>query len=443
MEQNEGQHPHFEAPVEPDLGRWKIKRNIHYWIIAIVAVVLITFLTIETMQSENPDDAELEALRAQREKEVAALNRTDRAPSREELQRLIDEQQKAADAERKAQDVPESAKLPVGLLPALPSGTTRPNTGLPTPQAMKGNEPDQEAQNAARREEQIAASAIMAIDRSAKGVVGTNLQAMSPVAGNDTAQNKDRKRDEMYQKMLAQSGAMAGTSAAPRKSGSRQGSDELFIESMSEERTSLNDVIRPISARGTYALMQGAIIPSVLITEIRSDLPGELKAQTTMDVYDSVNGEVLLIPKGSVLVGKYNSEVRIGQEKVMAGFTRLIFPSGASVDLGGMKAAAANGESGLADDVDNHFFKMFGANFLIAGLAQVFQNNSDSSTTVNSYGTTNVSNTAGDVLADTVRVINQRNVSIPPTIYVYRGHKFNVMVNKDMVLPPYQTGVRQ
>mgnify|MGYP000402654161 CR=1 FL=1 len=83
-------------------------------------------------------------------------------------------------------------------------------------------------------------------------------------------------------------------------------------------------------------------------------------------------------------------------------------------------------------------------NFLIAGLAQIFQKDQGSVTVVNNGGATNqLSNTAGQILADTVRVINERNRAIPPTIYVYRGHKFNVMVNKDMVLPPYQTGVRQ
>jgi type IV secretion system protein VirB10 len=80
-----------------------------------------------------------------------------------------------------------------------------------------------------------------------------------------------------------------------------------------------------------------------------------------MDVYDSVNGSSLLIPKGTILVGKYNSEVKMGQEKVMAGFTRMIYPSGASADLGGMKAAESSGESGFSDEVDSHFWKMFGA----------------------------------------------------------------------------------
>ena len=62
-------------------------------------------------------------------------------------------------------------------------------------------------------------------------------------------------------------------------------------------------------------------------------------------------------------------------------------------------------------------------------------------TTVNNNGTTTgLQSTAGEVLSDTAKVVNQRNANIPPTIYVYRGHKFNIMVNKDMLLSPYMTG---
>ncbi|MFB0936625.1 MAG: TrbI/VirB10 family protein [Propionivibrio sp.] len=439
----------MEAPIEPDLGKWKVKRNLHYWIVALVGIVLAVFLFSDAFKKENPSDEKAEELRKAREKEVATLNRTENAPAKEDLDKILRDQAKDAEAKKAAQ-VPDSASVPANLLPGmppLPTAVGKPATNLPSPESMR-KEPDQAAANAAKREEQIMSSPIMAIDSSSKLNLGNARNTQSPSVMDDARKElaaNARKQEEMYDKVLSSAAATGGAAAAgatPRKS-SASGSNDMFLESMANSKTAVNDVVRPIASRGTFALMQGAVIPAVLVSEIRSDLPGEIKAQTTMDVYDSVNGTVLLIPKGTVLVGKYNSEVRVGQEKVMAGFSRMIFPSGASADLGGMKGAEGSGESGLADDVDNHFWKMFGTNFLIAGLAQAFQNSGNNSTTVTAYGTTNVSNTAGEVLADTVKVINQRNVSIPPTIYVYRGHKFNVMVNKDMILPPYQTGVRQ
>lgn len=459
----------LEAPVEPDLGRWKVKRNLHYWVMGIVVGVLAIFMLAESMKSENPDDATVAEQKRIKEKQNAALNKTEQAPAREDLDQTLAAQAKEAQERIEAAKVPQSASLPSNLvptaqaagplnLPPLPSGKARPDSGLPSPEAMK-EQGNQEAQMAAKREEQILASPIMAIDNGTKlGVLGgkgaRSSQSSLDQRTQELAEERDRRqaearaeRDQMFNKALGASSSMLGAAGGggPGVAGrsSPQGANS-FYDSLGSKQEGANTVIRPIPSRGRYSLMQGATIPAVLISEIRSDLPGDIKAQTTMDVYDSVNGSSLLIPKGTILVGKYNSEVKMGQEKVMAGFTRMIYPSGASADLGGMKAAESSGESGFSDEVDSHFWKMFGTNFLIAGLAQVFQKDQGSVTVVNTGGTSGqLSNTAGQILSDTVRVINERNRTIQPTIYVYRGHKFNVMVNKDMVLPPYETGVRQ
>lgn len=455
----------LETPIEPDLGRWKVKRNLHYWVMGIVVAVLAVFMLAESMKSENPGEEILAEQRRLKEKQNAALNKTEQAPDREELAMTLEKQEKEAKERLAAKTVPESANLPGNLVPAagqplnlpkLPTGSTRPDAGLPNPEAMQ-QQPNQEAQIAAKREEQILASPIMAIDHGGKsGLLATKSgRAGQPSGGQgglDLAEERERRqaearadRDQMFNKALsASTGMMGGGGGAGPGARAAGPNPNSFYDQLGAKPESSHDVVRPVPSRGKFSLMQGASIPAVLITEIRSDLPGDIKAQTTMDVYDSVNGSALLIPKGTILVGKYNSEVKIGQEKVMAGFTRMIYPSGVSADLGGMKAAEASGESGFGDDVDNHFWKMFGTNFLIAGLAQVFQKDQGNVTVVNAGGTSGqLSNTAGQILADTVRVSNERNRTIPPTIYVYRGHKFSVMVNKDMVLPPYETGVRQ
>ena len=442
----------LEAPVEPDLGRWKVKRNLHYWIMGIVVVILAVFMVGDAFRSENPSDELLSEQRQQKEKQNASLNKTDQAPAREDLDHVLARQQK--EAEERLSAVPQSAQLPgplttqlplPGPLPPLPQGTPRPSAGLPEPSQGQ----NQEAMSQAKREEQILASPIMAIENGSRLAAAAARNSRASGASADPVEDRERRmadarvdRDQMFNKALSASTSLMG--GGPRGAGGRQAAaPDTFYEDMVDERNSQN-VLRPVPTRGAYSLLEGSTIPAVLISEVRSDLPGDLKAQTTMDVYDSVNGSALLIPKGSILVGKYNSEVRPGQEKVMAGFTRLIYPSGASIDLGGMKAAEGTGESGLADDVNNHFWKMFGTNLLIAGLAQIFQKDQGNVTVVGGQGADNaMSNTAGTILSDTVKVINERNRVIPPTIYVYRGHKFNVMVNKDMVLPPAITGVRQ
>lgn len=459
------QQPALDAPVAPDLGRWKIKRNLHYWVIGVVVAVLAVFMLLDAFRSENPDEAMIAAQKRQKEKEVAALNKTDQAPPRDDLAMTLAKQEKEAAERIQANQLPPSAQLPNNLmptpgpvnLPPLPPMTGKPDAGLPSPEAAQSAQ-NQEILKAAQREEQIMASRIMAIDNGSRLLMNAQ-KVVKPGASADQGasplvEERERRfqearadRESMFNRALSATANLTGGGGAggPMRASMSGGSGNAnaFYDNLAHQETP-HEVARPIPSRGSHALMQGATIPAVLITEIRSDLPGDIKAQTTMDVYDSVRGEALLIPKGTVLVGKYNSEVKMGQEKVMAGFTRLIYPSGVSVNLGGMKAAEASGESGVSDDVDNHFWKMFGTNFLIAGLAQVFQKDQGNVTVLNNGGASNsLSNTAGQILSDTVRTINERNRAIPPTIYVYRGHKFNVMVNKDMVLPPYETGTRQ
>lgn len=450
----------LEAPIEPDLGRWKVKRNLHYWILGLIIAVLAVFMLADALESERPSDAVLAEQARLKEKQNAALNKAEQAPSRESLEQTMARQKKDALERSTSLQVPQSAEIPVNLVPAqaqlprplnlpqVPPGMVRPDSGLPTPDAMQQS--SNHEQMAAKREEQILASPIMAIDNGSafalgagKGARAANTSSLDR-ATQEFAEERDRRqaasradRDQMFNKALSSAGSMAG-------GGNSRPAQPGFYESLATPQDNAQDVLRPTASRGRFSLMQGAIIPCVLVTEIRSDLPGEFMARTTMDVYDSVYGTALLIPKGTVMMGKYNNEVKVGQQKVMGGVTRMIFRSGASVDLGGMKVAGGAGDAGLADDVDNHFLQMFGTNFLIAGLAQVFQKDQGNVTVVNAGGGTNqLSNTAGQILSDTVRVINERNRAIPPTIYVFRGHKFNVMVNKDMVLPPQLTGVHQ
>ncbi|MFP3711010.1 TrbI/VirB10 family protein, partial [Paraburkholderia sp. SIMBA_009] len=59
-----------------------------------------------------------------------------------------------------------------------------------------------------------------------------------------------------------------------------------------------------------FILQAGAVIPAVLITGIRSDLPGQITAQVTENVYDSPTGRILLVPQGTRIIGQYDNNVQ-------------------------------------------------------------------------------------------------------------------------------------
>src|SRR3546814_4872267 len=111
-------------------------------------------------------------------------------------------------------------------------------------------------------------------------------------------------------------------------------------------------------------LRSGSTIAAALITGLSSDLPGQVVAQVTEDVFDSVTGRNRLIPQGARLIGDYDARVAHGQTRALVVWTRLILPDGRSLDLGRMVATDPSGASGLADRIDNHWGSIVKAGML-------------------------------------------------------------------------------
>ena len=107
-----------------------------------------------------------------------------------------------------------------------------------------------------------------------------------------------------------------------------------------------------------YEIKAGWEIPAVLEQALNSDLPGELKALVSSNVYDTASGRYLLIPQGSRLVGVYNSRIGYGQDGVQVVWDRVIYPDGSSLDLSGMIGQDAHGFSGFRDKVDRHYTRL-------------------------------------------------------------------------------------
>src|SRR4029450_12988545 len=102
-----------------------------------------------------------------------------------------------------------------------------------------------------------------------------------------------------------------------------------FLDGNVDRRTvSLDHIAPPASP---YVLQAGAGIPAALLTGLRSDLPGQVTAQVTEDVYDSPTGKFRLIPQGARLVGQYDAQVAFGQSRALLVWNHLIMPNGRSI----------------------------------------------------------------------------------------------------------------
>jgi len=184
-----------------------------------------------------------------------------------------------------------------------------------------------------------------------------------------------------------------------------------------------------------YEIKAGWEIPAVLEQSLNSDLPGELKALVTSNVYDTATGLYILIPQGSRLIGKYDSRISYGQDGVQVAWSRVIYPDASSVDLDGMEGLDSHGNAGLRDKVDHHYTRLIGFSVLTSMFTAAFdisQRTNQSTLTYPSPAQT-AGSAVGQELSQTGAQITRRNLNVQPTIKVPAGYKFVVRVNRDIL----------
>ena len=202
----------------------------------------------------------------------------------------------------------------------------------------------------------------------------------------------------------------------------------------------LEDPTRLAPARQKAAIYQGTIIQVVLDRAINTDSPGVARGRVRSDVYDSVNQDILLIPRGSIVILPYLSSIVVGQARILVAGERLIFPNGKSVSLSGTLAADMQGASGLPANVDNHFFEMFKTSFIVGAASLLLPKNQQQISITDTPGGS--TKTGGSILAttlyDTIQRISERNATIKPTASIEVGEPFTLMLSKDIELEPYK-----
>ncbi len=190
-----------------------------------------------------------------------------------------------------------------------------------------------------------------------------------------------------------------------------------------------------------YEIKAGWEIPAVLEQSLNSDLPGELKALVTSNVYDTATGLYLVIPQGSRLIGKYDSRIAYGQDGVEVVWSRIIYPDASSVDLDGMVGLDSHGSAGLRDKVDRHYRRLVGFSVLTSLFTAAFEISQRTSQSALTYPspTQTAGSAVGQELSQTGAQITRKNLNVQPTINIPAGYKFTVRVNRDILFEaPYE-----
>lgn len=197
--------------------------------------------------------------------------------------------------------------------------------------------------------------------------------------------------------------------------------------------SALDTLLRPSVLKATRAqllptqrllLPKGTFIDCTLETAIDSTLPGMTTCITATDTFGA-DGTVVLLERGTKLIGETRGEVRQGEARMFVVWTEARTPAGVVVQLDS-PGTDALGRSGLEGKVNRHFWQRFGAAALVSTIDGVVQSEVQSSSR---GGTVVLDPTASeDVLTEILR----STVNIPPTIRVRNGARIQVLVARDV-----------
>jgi type IV secretion system protein VirB10 len=193
--------------------------------------------------------------------------------------------------------------------------------------------------------------------------------------------------------------------------------------------------------RTAYEVRAGSVIPATMISGIHSELPGQITAQVSQDVFDTPTGRHRLIPQGAKLVGSYSHNVVMGQSRVLVAWQRIVFPDGKALDIGSMGGVDSGGYAGFQDQIDRHYARLFGSAILMSAIAAGLTS-SRVSPENDPYGSSNaatLSQNTAQQIGDVASKMIEKNMDIAPTLKIRPGYRFNVTAVKDLTFDkPYQ-----
>lgn len=420
----------------------RIRRNLARTLLAAMCSVLLAIVLIRHFSHPH----ETAAQRQQREEVEAAARDPEAQP--DALRKRLEQQRALAETRRNAQQPSASATVAGGMpleeagipkgRPGDDAGPVPPGYRLPG--AGTGGTTDADRLARQRQAELMENQSLVAYEDTggARREIGEHSETSFDALQNDLPRAISQARDAAPDGMQSQLAALASGLTHTSESSATAQRNANWLETRGKDQQ--DAPLIPLPADSPYMVMGGTAIQTVALQGANSDLPGTFRAMVDRDIYDSINGTCRLIPRGTRIIGVTSNDVAVGQERMLIAATRMIFPNGASMRLDGLSGADPNGEAGVTADVNNHFFKIFGSTFLIAGVAAWIGHNQaqPTGTTININGGTSdtLTSAAAQSLSQTTQTILQRNMNIQPTLRLEPGQRITMITRRDMKLPP-------
>jgi type IV secretory pathway VirB10-like protein len=184
-----------------------------------------------------------------------------------------------------------------------------------------------------------------------------------------------------------------------------------------------------------FAIFEGTTVDTVLVNRLDGDFSGPVKVMVTNPVY-SQDRQHVLVAEGTFVLGEVERVSSLGQRRLAIRFHRMIMPDGYSVDLDQFHGLDSKGETGLTDQVNRHYFQIFGASIALGVIAGV----AGATTTagINESGADAVRQGVASSLAQSGTHVLDRFLNILPEITIREGHHIKVYITQDLLLPAYE-----
>jgi len=264
---------------------------------------------------------------------------------------------------------------------------------------------------------------------------GDDMETYSDTPDAQTATGRRRNRrleGPVFSAVESLVGAGAGAVAAPATAYRALDQGEIGSAEAVAQPTTLGGLLQPSVAPAVRArvlpsqqmlLPKGAFIDCTLETAIDSSLPGLTTCVTATDTFGA-DGKVVLLERGTKLVGETRGEVQQGSARIFVLWTEARTPTGVVVPLAS-PGTDELGRSGLPGEVNRHFLQRFGAAILVSvidGAVQSAMQSGNRGAVI--YNPTSGQSVLTEILKSTI--------AIPPTVNKRNGDRIQILVARDL-----------
>jgi type IV secretory pathway VirB10-like protein len=308
-------------------------------------------------------------------------------------------------------------------------------------QGVSGNPPDERAEDPIQAERKrrayvsLFASNVALTYRKTPSTAPAPESEPTPAAQSLSPVGPDAPQIAQLLKEM-QPGPISPVLGTPSPAPARNDSAEITHERKEEDKNPA--AVRAGSANAAagkpYLLFEGTILETVLINRLDGSFAGPVECLLSTDVYSN-DRQHLLIPAGSKLLGETKKVDTFGQTRLAVVFHRVLMPDGYSVSLDQFKGLNQIGDTGLRDQVNNHYLRIFGVSLAIGALGAIGE--AGTSGSLNASNADLMRQGFAQSTAQSSAQILDKFLNIMPTVTIREGHRVKVYLSGDLAVPDY------